>query len=170
MDGAGFFVSSFSVLFVCMGNICRSPTAEGVFRHMAETAGLGPHLLLDSAGTHGAHAGEAPDPRSRAVAARRGYDLSAIRARKVSAEDFERFELILAMDGDNLRSLRAQCPAGLQHKLQLLLAFSRRFPDTNVPDPYYGGAGGFERVLDMVEDAGHGLLEHVRSRLGSIAG
>ena len=150
MDGAGFFVSSFSVLFVCMGNICRSPTAEGVFRHMAETAGL--------------------DPRSRAVAARRGYDLSAIRARKVSAEDFERFELILAMDVDNLRSLRAQCPAGLQHKLQLLLAFSRRFPDTNVPDPYYGGAGGFERVLDMVEDAGHGLLEHVRSRLGSIPG
>lgn len=160
-------MGSFSVLFVCMGNICRSPTAEGVFRHQSETAGLGASLLIDSAGTHGAHAGEAPDPRSRAVAARRGYDLSGIRARKVLPQDFERFQLILAMDDYNLRNLRVQCPPELQHKLRLLLEFSRRFPAGDVPDPYYGGAAGFDRVLDMVEDAGLGLLEHVKQQLAS---
>lgn len=149
-----------------MGNICRSPTAEGVFRHLAETAGLGPALLVDSAGTHGAHAGELPDPRSRAVAARRGYDLANLRARKVHPDDFARFDLILAMDGYNLQYLRAICPPDSQHKLRLLLEFSRRFPVADVPDPYYGGAAGFERVLDMVEDAGHGLLQHAKQRLG----
>lgn len=149
-----------------MGNICRSPTAEGVFRHIGETAGLGSVLLVDSAGTHGAHAGELPDPRSRAVAARRGYDLGNLRARKVQADDFARFDLILAMDGYNLQNLQTSCPPEFKHKLRLLLEFSRRFPVADVPDPYYGGAAGFERVLDMVEDASHGLLHHARQQLG----
>lgn len=156
----------FSVLFVCMGNICRSPTAEGVFRHQGETAGLGSRLLVDSAGTHGAHAGELPDPRSRAAAARRGYDLAGLRARKVQADDFSRFDLILAMDEYNLQNLLTICPPESKHKLRRLLEFSRRFPVADVPDPYYGGAAGFERVLDMVEDAGQGLLEHAKRQLG----
>lgn len=154
-----------SILFVCMGNICRSPTAEGVFRQQAETAGLAPLLHIDSAGTQGYHAGEAPDRRSQAAAARRGYDLGSIRARGVAAVDFERFDLILAMDEQNRASLLARCPAEHTHKLQLLLDYSARFPCQQVPDPYYGGNFGFERVLDMVEDAATGLLAHLRSRL-----
>ena len=157
-----------SVLFVCMGNICRSPTAEGVFRQQAETAGLARRLHIDSAGTQGYHAGEAPDRRSQAAAARRGYDLGSIRARGVVDVDFERFDLILAMDEQNRASLQARCPAEHAHKLQLLLDYSVRFPRQQVPDPYYGGNSGFERVLDMVEDAGAGLLAHLRSRLAQL--
>lgn len=154
-----------SLLFVCMGNICRSPTAEAVFRQQAETSGLVRSLWIDSAGTHGYHAGEAPDRRSQAAAARRGYDLGAIRARAVVEPDFERFDLILAMDEQNRRALLSRCPPGLEHKVQLLLAYSSRFSGQDVPDPYYGGAAGFERVLDMIEDSCDGLLAEVRSRL-----
>ena len=157
-----------SILFVCMGNICRSPTAEGVFRQQAETAGLARLLHIDSAGTHGYHAGEAPDRRSQAAAARRGYDLSAIRARGLVDVDFERFDLILAMDEQNRSSLQARCPTEHAHKLQLLLDYSARFPRQQVPDPYYGGNSAFERVLDMVEDASAGLLAHLRSRLAQL--
>lgn len=147
----------FSVLLVCMGNICRSPTAEGVLRSMLEQAGLGGRVLLDSAGTHAYHVGEAPDPRSRRAAARRGYRLDSLRARQVEAADFERFDLILAADRQNLRELKRLCPPMLQHKLDLMLAPLGR-ADDEVPDPYYGQGDGFERVLDLLEEAGRGWI------------
>ncbi len=145
-----------SVLMVCMGNICRSPTAEGVFRQRSETAGLG--LLIDSAGTHAYHVGEQPDRRSQQHALRRGYDLSGQRARQVVVADFERFDLVLAMDADNLANLHALCPAPLRHKVQLFLSYGTLDRDGEVPDPYYGGDAGFERVLDLIEDASEGLI------------
>ncbi len=159
-----------SVLFVCMGNICRSPTVEGVFRHMLETSGLGGRVLADSAGTHGYHAGEAPDRRSQLAASRRGYDLASIRARQVCDLDFERFDLIVAMDRQNRQELERICPPGLQHKLHLLLDFSESYSGRDVPDPYYGGAAGFERVLDMAEDACRGLLASLSAGGGGRGG
>ena len=147
-----------SVLFVCMGNICRSPTAEGVFRHHAESAGLVDRLVIDSAGTHAYHAGEPADRRARAAAQRRGISLEGISARRGAAEDFERFDIILAMDEDNLARLRAESPEEHHHKVRLFLEFAD-VHETEVPDPYYGGAAGFERVLDLVEEASRGLLE-----------
>lgn len=151
-----------SVLVVCMGNICRSPTAEGVLRRKAAAAGLTHLLHIDSAGTHDYHVGSAPDARAQKAALGRGYDLSTLRGRQVSAEDFERFDYILAMDRDNLNNLHRRCPEQYKHKVRLYLAFSRRFPNLNVPDPYYGGSKGFEQVLDMVEDAADGLLAEIR--------
>ena len=147
-----------SILFVCMGNICRSPTAEGVFRHMAEQAGLAEFVEVDSAGTHAYHVNEPPDRRAQAAAQRRGVSMADIRARRVQAEDFERFDHIIAMDRDNLALLTEW--ADIQHhgKISLFLEFSSGHED-EVPDPYYGGAAGFERVLDLVEDASRGLLE-----------
>jgi len=142
-----------------MGNICRSPTAEGVVRVYMERAGLTPEVELDSAGTHGYHIGKPPDDRARKTAAERGYDLSALRARQVSEFDFVRFDRILAMDRDNLHLLRQACPAEHRHKLGLLLDYSRNFTEREVPDPYYGGAEGFEHVLDLVEDAASGLID-----------
>lgn len=153
-----------SVLFVCMGNICRSPTAEGVFRHHVSVAGLGEHIEIDSAGTHAYHVGEPPDRRARAAAERRGISLEDIRARRVHADDFERFSYIIAMDQDNLEILEEQAEAVHRDKLRLFLEFSSG-PEKEVPDPYYGGATGFERVLDLVEDASRGLLEEMRSKL-----
>jgi protein-tyrosine phosphatase len=147
------------ILFVCMGNICRSPTAEGVVRVHLERAGLVADVELDSAGTHGYHIGKAPDDRARKAAAARGYDLSALRARRVSDFDFVSFDRILAMDRDNLDELRQVCPAEHRHKLGLFLEYSRNFREREVPDPYYGGAEGFEHVLDLVEDAANGLIE-----------
>ena len=147
-----------SVLFVCMGNICRSPTAEGVFRHHAESAGLVDRLVIDSAGTHAYHVGEPADRRARAAAERRGISLEGIAARRVVAEDFERFDFILAMDEDNLARLHAESPEEHQHKVRLFLEYAD-VHETEVPDPYYGGAAGFERVLDLVEEASRGLLE-----------
>jgi len=147
------------ILFVCMGNICRSPTAEGVARTLAETRGLAARFEFDSAGTHDYHVGRPPDPRARAAAAQRGYDLSTLRARQVDASDFERFDRILAMDRDNLALLRKACPDEQRGKLALFLGFSTRFDLAEVPDPYYGGPEGFERVLDLVEDAVQGLLD-----------
>jgi protein-tyrosine phosphatase len=146
---------------VCMGNICRSPSAEGVLRARLAAAGLS-HVRVDSAGTHDYHVGQPPDRRSQHHAARRGYDLSALRARQVERSDFERFDLILAMDGDNLELLEAACPPPLRHKLMGLMAFAPQAPFDHVPDPYYGGPEDFERVLDLVEQACEGLLLQIR--------
>ncbi|MEW5788955.1 MAG: low molecular weight protein-tyrosine-phosphatase [Pseudomonadota bacterium] len=151
-----------AVLMVCMGNICRSPTAEGVFRHMLEEAGMSKRVRLDSAGTHAYHVGSPPDPRARDAAQRRGYDLSDLRGRQVSDADFEDFDYILAMDRENLAGLLRRCPEQHKHKVRLFLSFSRRYPNLEVPDPYYGGRQGFDQVLDMVEDAARGLLETLR--------
>ncbi len=144
-----------------MGNICRSPTAEGVFKHYVREAGLEGRILSDSAGTHDYHVGEPPDQRAQDAASLRGYDLSGLRGRQVSERDFSEFGYVLAMDRHNLRVLERLCPPEHAHKLKLFLEFG---PDTGlreVPDPYYGGSGGFERVLDMVEQAAQGLLRHL---------
>ena len=154
------------VLFVCTGNICRSPTAEGIFRKLAGDAGVGGSILAGSAGTHAYHVGEPPDPRALAAAAKRGYDLSGLRARRVEHADFQRFELILAMDSDHYSILSRMAPPGDGYKLKLMMSYARRFREQEVPDPYYGGPQGFERVLDMLEDAAQGLLESVRKDPG----
>lgn len=151
-----------AVLFVCMGNICRSPTAEGVFRHRVEAAGLADRIEIDSAGTHGYHVGEQPDPRSMEFALKRGYDLSNQRARKVQASDFEKFDHVLAMDQHNLRLLEAACPPEYRHKLGLFMQHASRSGALEVPDPYYGGGRGFDLVLDYIEDASDGLLQRLR--------
>ncbi len=149
-----------SVLFVCTGNICRSPTAEGVMRHMVSSRGLSERILTASAGTHGYHVGNEPDRRAQAHALQRGYDLSAQRARQVSDEDFESFDHILAMDAGHLALLHSRCPPQQRHRLGLFTRHASRFKGIDeVPDPYYGGAAGFEEVLDYVEDACAGLLE-----------
>lgn len=152
----------YKVLFVCMGNICRSPTAEGVFRRHVEEAGLGDLVHVDSAGTHAYHVGEGADRRALAAAERRGYSLAGIRARRVTGEDFQRFDLLLAMDGDNLAHLRDLAEAGQREKARLFLTYGSR-EMTEVPDPYYGGSKGFEHVLDLIEDAASGLLVAVRN-------
>jgi protein-tyrosine phosphatase len=150
------------ILFVCMGNICRSPTAEGVARYYIINNILENIVEVDSAGTHAYHVGEPPDPRSVEAALRRGIDLSGLRARKVQQADFEQFDLLLAMDRDNLRSLRRYCPTANQHKLDLFMKYSTRFAAEEVPDPYYGGQRGFDLVLDMAEDAAGGLIKTLR--------
>jgi protein-tyrosine phosphatase len=150
-----------SVLFVCMGNICRSPTAEAVFRERAARAGLDRHIHIDSAGTGSWHVGEPPDRRAIEFAARRGYDLSALRARQVSREDFTCFHWILAMDNQNLRELRLLRPPQFGGHLGLVLDFAPTLGVREVPDPYYGGLEGFERVLDLLEHASEKLLEQV---------
>jgi protein-tyrosine phosphatase len=155
-----------SVLMVCMGNICRSPTAEGVLRQRLQAAGLADRVSVDSAGTHGYHVGDPPDERAQKHALRRGVDLSRQRARRVRDADFLRFDLLLAMDDDNLAALQRICPAGLEDRVRLLLSFAPDGPIREVPDPYYGGAGGFEQVLDLVELACDGLVAELRRRLG----
>jgi protein-tyrosine phosphatase len=153
------------VLFVCMGNICRSPTAEGVFKRIVEKAGLEGLVVSDSAGTHDYHIGEQPDSRSQRAAANRGYDLAALRGRQVGRRDFEEFDYVLAMDLANLRQLERLCPPQHAHKVRLFLEFSGDPALREVPDPYYGGPQGFEHVLDLVEQASRGLLEHLREKL-----
>jgi protein-tyrosine phosphatase len=155
-----------AILFVCMGNICRSPTAEGVFRQRAAAAGLADALHIDSAGTHGYHVGQPPDARSMQHAARRGYDLSAQRARQVAASDFERFDHLLAMDRDNLALLAEACPPRHRHKLGLFMQFAGNAGVDVVPDPYYGGAQGFDQVLDYIEEAADGLIATLRRNGG----
>jgi len=145
----------FAVLFVCTGNICRSPTAEGVLRRLAQDASI--ELRVESAGTHDYHVGNAPDRRAQEHARRRGYDLSAQRARQVRKRDFEEFDLIVAMDRGHLEILQDNCPPQHQGKLRMLVR------GHDVPDPYYGGAEGFEQVLDMVEAACLGLLSEIRA-------
>jgi protein-tyrosine phosphatase len=151
------------ILFVCMGNICRSPTAEGVLRHLVSERGLEDEIEIESAGTGGWHVGDPPDSRSAAAARRRGITVDGA-ARQVHADDFEEFDLLLAMDRDNLAELRALMPAGSEHKVRMLREFdpaSAGAPDLDVPDPYYGGSNGFEVVLDQVEAACRGLLDEI---------
>lgn len=149
------------VLFVCMGNICRSPTAEAVFRAKVVAAGLSEYIQIDSAGTHDYHIGSQPDNRTQIAAKQRGYDLSALRGRQVTAQDFQNFDYVLAMDLANLTILQRLRPADSNSHLGLFLAYARSHSQREVPDPYYGGAAGFERVLDMVEDAAEGLLDYL---------
>ncbi len=149
------------VLFVCMGNICRSPTAEGVFRQRIEQAGLHEKVLVDSAGTHSYHVGCEPDKRSQLAAQARGIDLSQLTARKVRPGDFKEFDYVLAMDRDNLMDLQASCPHEQANKVRLFLDYATRSREKDVPDPYYGGDRGFEYVLDLIEDAAAGLLSHI---------
>ncbi|HZW59406.1 MAG TPA: low molecular weight protein-tyrosine-phosphatase [Woeseiaceae bacterium] len=152
-----------AILFVCMGNICRSPTAEGVFRKLVQDAGLADAVLIESAGTHAYHSNEPADRRAHEAALRRGFSLDGIRARRVRDDDFERFDLMLAMDRDNLDSLRERAPDSPRSAIELFLAYADA-PESEVPDPYYGGAAGFERVLDLVEDASRGLLKRLLER------
>lgn len=152
------------VLFVCLGNICRSPTAEGVFRHYVEQAGLSDKITIDSAGTSDWHLGKTPDPRTVAAAAQRGYDVSTLRGRQVTAEDFAEFDLILAMDKSNLSNLQAIQPAASKAEPALYLPRFGISPD-EVPDPYYGGEDGFELVLDMLEHASQVLLDEIKAKM-----
>jgi len=152
------------VLFVCMGNICRSPTAEGVFRNLVSAENLAHQIEIDSAGTHAYHIGNSPDVRSQQAALRRGVDISSSRARRVIAADFSRFDYVLAMDEENLLDMAAVCPVEQRGKAKLLLEFAQHIDERNVPDPYYGGPAGFERVLDLVEIAAAGLLADIRRR------
>ena len=151
------------ILFVCLGNICRSPTAEAVFRATAARELPELALTVDSAGTAGFHVGEPPDRRTREAAARRGYDLSGLRARVVAPRDFETFDLILAMDRQNLRTLEGRAPADARERLRLFLEFAPQSGMLEVPDPYYGGENGFEHVLDLIEQAALGLCAALRA-------
>ncbi|MDN4503281.1 low molecular weight protein-tyrosine-phosphatase [Alteromonadaceae bacterium BrNp21-10] len=148
-----------SILFVCMGNICRSPTAEAVFRHKALEHGL--DLRIDSAGTQGFHKNAKPDVRSVAAGTARGYNFDGLKARRIAPSDFESFDLVVAMDNSNLSDLRDICPMDMQHKIQLFMSFCES-SEVEVPDPYYGGAKGFDYVLDLVEQAADGLIENMR--------
>jgi protein-tyrosine phosphatase len=150
------------VLFVCMGNICRSPTAEGVLRKRLAEAAPELDVVVASAGTHAYHVGNPPDPRAIRAAERRGVDLKALRARQVTVEDFATFELVIAMDPTNHAALIELCPPELRERVRLLLDFAPHLGRDDVPDPYYGGANGFEYVLDLVEEASTGLIEHLR--------
>ena len=154
------------ILFVCMGNICRSPTAEGVFRAHARRHAPGLDIEIDSAGTHAYHVGEPPDPRTIDAAARRGINLASLRARQVNADDFERFDLIVAMDRLNHATLLDRSPPEHHERIRTLLEFAGKTAPADVPDPYYGGAKGFDDVLDLVESAVEGLLAEVRHRSG----
>lgn len=153
------------ILFVCMGNVCRSPLAQGALRRMLESAGLTDQVYVESAGTHTFHIGAPPDNRCHIVAGRRGIDLQGIRARRLREEDFARFDYLLAMDQENYEFLRNLCPEP-EHaeKVQLFLSYAPHLADREVPDPYYGSMVGFERVMDLVEAAAEGLLLHLRER------
>lgn len=150
------------ILFVCTGNICRSPTAEAVFRKLVDKAGLGDHFELDSCGTHAYHVGEGADPRSSRFAKERGYDLSKHIARKITLADFEHYDWILVMDKTHLRELEAIAPVGLRHKIELFMRFSTHSEQTIIPDPYYGGDAGFVKVIDYCEDAAQGFLAYLK--------
>jgi protein-tyrosine phosphatase len=159
------------VLMVCMGNICRSPSAEGVLRAKLARAGLLGVVQVDSAGTHGYHTGEAPDPRAVRHAAQRGYDIASQRARPVVPEDFGRFDWVLAMDEDNLAWLRKRAPEGAPARIEPLMSHAWRHPQvTVVPDPYYGGPAGFEHVLDLLEDACDGVVRRLQAELAGTSG
>ena len=155
-------MNKISVLFCCMGNICRSPTAEAIFRARVEEAGLAQLIIIDSVGTHDYHIGSPPDSRTQRAAKQRGYDLSMLRGRQISIPDFSRFDYVLAMDEANMAILQNICPQENIQRLGLFLKYAQRHQEREVPDPYYGGEDGFERVLDMVEDAAEGLLLHIK--------
>jgi len=152
------------VLFVCMGNICRSPTAQGVFGKLVADKNLSGTVLIDSAGTHAYHVGEPPDSRASAAAQRRGIDLTGQKARRVQEADFEAFDYVLAMDRSNYEDLAGLCLPEYRSRLHLFLEFAPELGMEDVPDPYYGGATGFERVLDLIEAAAGGLLANIRQR------
>ena len=156
------------ILMVCMGNICRSPMAQTVAQQHTFEAGFPYQLVFDSAGTHVHQAGLPPDPRAVSSLVTRGYKLPRIRSRKIRVQDFDQFDLILAMDSQNLKDLRQQCPAAWAHKLHLLTAFVSGQKDAEIPDPYYGNVRGFDHVLDMCEAASKGLIRHLRTRPGSV--
>ena len=149
------------VLFVCLGNICRSPTAEAVFSKLAAEKGVMSQLEVDSAGTNGFHIGQSPDPRSIQYAAKRGIDLTPLRGRQIERADFDHFDYVIAMDNENVRQLTALCPASKQGKISLLLAYADRCNYREVPDPYYGGAREFELVLDLIEAGCRGLFDQL---------
>jgi protein-tyrosine phosphatase len=152
------------VLFVCMGNICRSPTAEGVFRKLHQELAPELDIEIDSAGTHAYHIGDPPDARSHAAALKRGVDISGHRGRQARAQDFHDFDYVIAMDSENLRRLASLRPKEARAELKLLLEYVPEAGISDVPDPYYGGARGFEHVLDLVEQGGRALLEEIRRR------
>jgi protein-tyrosine phosphatase len=152
-----------------MGNICRSPMAEGVFRHMIRQAGLDDVVKVASAGTHAFHAGEVPDKRAQASMSKRGFDISDLRAQRIREADFDEFDMILAMDWDNLSLLQQTAPKRAHHKLQLLMRFATEHETATIPDPYYGNVQGFEQVLDYIEDACAGLLEVAKRRATQVA-
>ncbi|MBM13533.1 MAG: phosphotyrosine protein phosphatase [Halieaceae bacterium] len=156
------------VLFVCMGNICRSPTAQALFQEAVTAAGLGDEITTDSAGTHAYHIGNPPDARAIITALDRGVDMTDLRARQVCEADFEQFNYVVAMDRDNLSLLEASCSPPEQHRLSLMLDWAEGWGD-EVPDPYYGGDEGFVRVFDMLTEASQGLLEHIVSRHGLLS-
>lgn len=156
--------STVKVLFVCMGNICRSPMAHGVFRQLVRDEGLAEYIEIDSAGTHGYHLDEPPDRRAILTAARRGVEIDDLRARRAEPRDFHDFDYVLAMDQENYLSLSAICPRGMEAKLSLFMDFAPELRTREVPDPYYGGPGGFETVFDLVEAASRELLAHIRER------
>ncbi len=158
-------MKSVAICFVCLGNICRSPSAEGVMREQVRAAGLAGAITIDSAGTGDWHIGEPPDTRAQQAARSRGYDLSALRARQIESGDFERFDLVLAMDAANLAELRKRCPARHHGKLRLLAEFGSDAAVREIADPYFGGAQGFEQVLDQCEDACRGLLTRLTGTL-----
>ena len=157
---------TYAVLFVCMGNICRSPTAHGVFNKKLMSAGLAHQVKVDSAGTHNYHPGSPPDARSQLHAAQRGYDLSDQRARQITSDDFTAYDLILAMDWDNLALVQDECPSEHLVKIRRLTEFCSRHDAAVVPDPYHGGSRGFDHVLDLIEDACEGLLVHMKKKIG----
>jgi protein-tyrosine phosphatase len=150
------------ILFICMGNICRSPTAEAVFRQLVKRKSMETRFHADSAGTIGFHTGEPPDKRATQHAAKRGYDLTKLRARQINQPDYEFFDYVLAMDQENLAWLQKQCPNEHKSKLRLFLDFSEKYAGRDVPDPYYGNGNGFEIVLDMAEDGARGLIAHLQ--------
>ncbi|MEZ5652934.1 MAG: low molecular weight protein-tyrosine-phosphatase [Burkholderiaceae bacterium] len=163
------FTQNTRVLFVCMANICRSSMAEGVFRHMVGQAGLDGVVTVASAGTHAFHEGEAPDKRAQLAAQKRGYRIEDQRATKITAELIAQFDLVLAMDWDNHALLQQIAPKSEQHKIQLLMRFASDHESAIIPDPYYGNQGGFEMVLDYIEDACSGLLEVAKRRATQVA-
>lgn len=169
--------SRLQVLMVCMGNICRSPMAEGVLRAKLARAGLADAVVVDSAGTHGFHRGALPDPRAVTLAAQRGYRLVGLKSRPLVGADFSRFDLLLAMDYDNLATLQSRCPPGATGRLELLLPYAEQAPGRTtsvpmadeVPDPYFGNVAGFEHALDLIEPACDGLLLALKRRLAADA-
>ncbi|PSW16949.1 low molecular weight phosphotyrosine protein phosphatase [Photobacterium sanctipauli] len=151
---------AYKILVVCMGNICRSPTGEAILR--AKSQERGGYVTVDSAGTIGYHQGEQPDPRSMAAGEARGYSFDGIRSRKITADDFEHFDLILAADHANLADMQAICPDEYQHKLKLFLSYGNNPDFEEIPDPYYGGSNGFELVLDLIEEASDAVLDSIQ--------
>lgn len=151
------------VLFVCLGNICRSPTAEGVFKKLVQQAKLQDRIKIDSAGTHAYHVGEAPDARAQEAARNRGIELGKLQGRQAVAEDMTEFDYVLAMDHENAENLYRICPEGYESRINLFLSYAEDLEIEEVPDPYFGGNSGFDRVLDMIEEASIGLLNEIRS-------